>query len=291
MAGTFDTLRIGETITVDAESLDQIERPGFLANTSWAIDNGPTTPGDPTTPHAIATSSVANPTTITTTTAHGLVTGDRVQITSHLGSTPAIPDDYYTVTVTGPTTFTIPINVTVGGTGGTVQRANAAIVEVLDGPPPTKYTAELTGFASGSAKIFLNYADAFLVPGVATKNVTVLNASTFAFGGGNIVDGILILDFQDGAGPGPFDVTATPIDSRGLTEKVEYVCTNFQWTDAAGHLALLSATSQTVNVEGESQGDGTLHVTAVNSAGVTISGDLPYRVLSTVSVTLVQSAA
>lgn len=67
----------------------------------------------------IASSSVASPTVITTTTAHGLTTGDSVTISGHSGSTPSI-NGTHTVTVTGATTFTIPVNVTAGGTGGTV---------------------------------------------------------------------------------------------------------------------------------------------------------------------------
>lgn len=67
---------------------------------------------------AIISSSVANPTVITTTAAHGLVTGNKIIIAGHTGSTPAI-SGIYTVTVINSTTFTIPVNVTVGGTGGT----------------------------------------------------------------------------------------------------------------------------------------------------------------------------
>lgn len=69
---------------------------------------------------AITSSSVANPSVITTATAHGLATGNQVWIQNHTGSTPALDDQVFTVTVTGPTTFTIPMNVTVGGTGGTL---------------------------------------------------------------------------------------------------------------------------------------------------------------------------
>lgn len=68
----------------------------------------------------ITSSSVANPTVITTTTPHGLATGNKVVIRDHAGSTPGINGTLYTVTVTGASTFTIPVNVTVGGTGGTL---------------------------------------------------------------------------------------------------------------------------------------------------------------------------
>jgi len=69
----------------------------------------------------ITSSSVANPTTITTPVPHGLATGDIILIAGHSGSTPTINGER-TVTVVTTTTFTIPVNVTVGGTGGTFTR-------------------------------------------------------------------------------------------------------------------------------------------------------------------------
>lgn len=93
------------------------------ANASWdtqaaSVDNG--TKGAAI---VVDTSSVANPSVITTTTAHGFLTGDTVLIASHVGSTPDI-NGSHTVTVTGTTTFTIAVNVTVGGTGGTATRTS-----------------------------------------------------------------------------------------------------------------------------------------------------------------------
>lgn len=73
----------------------------------------------------ITTSSVANPSVITTSAAHGWASGDVVSIQGHAGSTPTI-NSTYTITVTGTTTFTIPVNVTVGGTGGTVKRISSS---------------------------------------------------------------------------------------------------------------------------------------------------------------------
>ena len=73
---------------------------------------------------AITSSSVGNPTTITTTAPHGLGgTGSTalVRIAGHAGSTPSLNNEY-TATVTGTSTFTVPVNVTVAGTGGTAQR-------------------------------------------------------------------------------------------------------------------------------------------------------------------------
>lgn len=60
----------------------------------------------------ISSETVANPTVITTAVAHGLQSGwGPVQVQSP-NSTPAISSTY-TVTVTSPTTFTIPVNVTI----------------------------------------------------------------------------------------------------------------------------------------------------------------------------------
>lgn len=63
--------------------------------------------------HSITDITEANPTQITST-AHGLVTGDRIVVTES-DTTPTITG-VRTVTVTGPNTFTIPVNVTSDGT-------------------------------------------------------------------------------------------------------------------------------------------------------------------------------
>jgi len=68
---------------------------------------------------AITSSSVANPTLITTAT-HGLTNGDEISIQGHAGSTPAL-DGVHIVTVVNATTFTIPVNVSTGGTGGVMS--------------------------------------------------------------------------------------------------------------------------------------------------------------------------
>lgn len=87
----------------------------------------------------IVSSSVANPSVITTAAAHGLTTGDRVTIAGHTGSTPDI-NGTHTVTVLSATTFSIPINVTVAGADGTVTEAAPAVVD------PVPYE---TGLADG----------------------------------------------------------------------------------------------------------------------------------------------
>ena len=66
----------------------------------------------------ISGNTLANPTEVTTTAPHSLVTGQSVTITGS-NSTPVI-DGVRVVTVTSPTKFTIPVNCTGAGTAGTV---------------------------------------------------------------------------------------------------------------------------------------------------------------------------
>lgn len=70
----------------------------------------------------ITSSSVADPTVITTATDHGLQTGDSILIAGD-NSTPSL-NGGHTVTVTGDDTFTIDVNVTNAGSAGTVQRTS-----------------------------------------------------------------------------------------------------------------------------------------------------------------------
>lgn len=72
----------------------------------------------------ITGNTLANPTVVTTSTAHGMVTGDSVNITGS-NSTPVINGDY-TITMISPTTFSVPVNVTIAGTTGTVQRTSTS---------------------------------------------------------------------------------------------------------------------------------------------------------------------
>lgn len=68
-------------------------------------------------PSTIVSSSIANPTVITTEDAHGYVNGETVIITDHEDSTPTINGARVVSNVT-EFTFTVPVAVTVAGTGG-----------------------------------------------------------------------------------------------------------------------------------------------------------------------------
>ncbi len=65
----------------------------------------------------ITSSSVANPSVILCDEVHNLESGQSVTIADHIGSTPAI-NAAHIITVIDTTSFTIPVNVTVGGTAG-----------------------------------------------------------------------------------------------------------------------------------------------------------------------------
>src|SRR5678816_310514 len=65
----------------------------------------------------ITSSSVANPTVITTDMAHDFANGDTVTIEDHEGSTPDLNGEHVVSNATA-LTFTVPVTVTVAGTGG-----------------------------------------------------------------------------------------------------------------------------------------------------------------------------
>jgi hypothetical protein len=88
----------------------------------------------------ILTSSVAAASVITTSAAHGRVSGQEVTIAGHVGSTPSINGPHI-ITVLSPTTFSIPVNVTVAGTGGTATLTEnplnfTTLAEITSVTPP-----------------------------------------------------------------------------------------------------------------------------------------------------------
>jgi len=75
---------------------------------------------DPRTTKDVTSSSVANPTVITCT-GHGFSDGDTVRIEDHSSATPDI-NGTYTITYINENSFSIPIEVTDAGTGGTATK-------------------------------------------------------------------------------------------------------------------------------------------------------------------------
>jgi hypothetical protein len=76
--------------------------------------------------------SIATPTVVLCAAPHGLVTGQTVTIAGVATSTPSI-NGVWTITVIDSTHFSVPENVTVAGTGGTVTVAGTSVqVRVVD---------------------------------------------------------------------------------------------------------------------------------------------------------------
>lgn len=84
---------------------------------------------------AITSSAVSPLGTILTAAPHLLNDGDTVIIAGHAGSTPALAGPYV-ITVVDATHFTIGVPITVGGTGGTMQRDWQTIGEITKVTPP-----------------------------------------------------------------------------------------------------------------------------------------------------------
>lgn len=88
----------------------------WLNQFAWAVAISPAIAAEVGTPVTITSSSPAVPTVITTATAHGLTTGNWVEINAHLVNLGA--NGTWPVTVTDTTHFTIPAGSALGGTGG-----------------------------------------------------------------------------------------------------------------------------------------------------------------------------
>lgn len=73
---------------------------------------------------AISTSGTGNPGTINAT-AHGKAEGDWIRIAGHSGSTPNLNAKWRVLAVPNANSLQIGVNITVGGTGGTLQKTPA----------------------------------------------------------------------------------------------------------------------------------------------------------------------
>ena len=127
----------------------------------------------------IATSSIANPSVITTSTPHGFLTGDTVIIAGHGASTPSI-NASHVVTVTSTTAFTIPINVTTGSTAGTATRTSTRGGGYVD----LHVSANAPDTATGLSVMLRHSPDnaTFATKGTFTTITTVVSAADPAAG-------------------------------------------------------------------------------------------------------------
>ena len=110
-------------------------------------------------PKVLLTSSVAAASIITTSLAHELSNGQTVLIAGHVGSVPDI-NGTHVVTVLSPTTFSIPVTVTTGGTLGSVVLNSAR----------TGYTMRLSMSVSGYS-FTLGAPQSFAPTGVVAADI------------------------------------------------------------------------------------------------------------------------
>lgn len=102
----------------------------------------------------ITSITAANPTVITTSTAHGMLTGDQVMLTA----TNSLPnaDGLWTVTVLSSTTFSIDLNVGTPGNEGSFIRATAAVYSTNEERSNRVYFSK---FQQPEAVPLVNYFD------------------------------------------------------------------------------------------------------------------------------------
>lgn len=115
----------------------------------------------------VTSSSEADPSVITTAAPHGFATGQIVLIEGHEDSTPDINGEQ-TITVLTATTFEVDgVEVTVGGTGGTVKAANT-----LDGGVGYQQIVALDGFTGFVGKLRDSADDTTYADLITFGNVT-----------------------------------------------------------------------------------------------------------------------
>lgn len=115
--------------------------------------------------------------TITTASAHKLVTGDQVMFTGLVGLSTDINRVFHAVTVTGATTFTITVSALINyyiASSGSITEVNAKYWEFIEHTNSDYYNEytllfnefknAFTTFASFLPKIYLKWTDTFLSP-------------------------------------------------------------------------------------------------------------------------------
>jgi hypothetical protein len=147
---------------------------------------------------AITSNSIANPTVVTTPNPHGLVTGDVIMISGVSSSSPTINGER-TATKLTDTTFTVPVNVTVGGTGGTFVRCSspAGGAGYLQVP-----TLVLGGYTSVTIKIQHSVDASTWVDLVTFANVTAAPTAQRVTAAGDVRRYLCITWLFNGAGSG-----------------------------------------------------------------------------------------
>lgn len=178
-SGTFDRLPIlnglskakGSLVVTGIVDEGKVVQPLATKTADWDTESAAIDFGLPAAAIDILSSTVANPTHVTTEAPHGLQTGDIVSIAGH-DADPTI-NGLQTVTVIDADTFSVPVNVTTGGGNvGTVtrvtRRSGAAYLEVGD--------LALGGHTNLTVTVRHSHDDITFVDLAAFTAVTALNA-------------------------------------------------------------------------------------------------------------------
>lgn len=128
----------------------------------------------------ITSNSLANPSVVTTPIAHGLTTGDVIFIAGVITSSPTI-NGQRTVTVISPTTFSVPVNVTTAGTGGTLVKASTNA-----GGVGYAHVTAFSGFTSLVLKIMHSPDDVTYAALITFATITAANSKERKTVAGNI---------------------------------------------------------------------------------------------------------
>lgn len=124
---------------------------------------------------AITSNSIAAASVVTTAAAHNLKTGDTVTIAGVTSSVPTI-NGSRVVTVLSPTTFSVPVTVTTGGTGGTATSTIRNDTATATLTPPDTAQDQSFNFPQGLAVDFTTS-----VTGATVRSVRSVSSIT---GGG-----------------------------------------------------------------------------------------------------------
>jgi len=102
---------------------------------------------------AITSNSIAAASVVTTAAPHGLSTGDTVTVAGVTGSVPTI-NGSREITVLSPTTFSVPVTTTTGGTGGTATSTIRLGTATATLTPPDTAQDQSFNFPQGLAVDF-----------------------------------------------------------------------------------------------------------------------------------------
>lgn len=114
----------------------------------------------------ITSNTLANPTIVTTPVPHKLTTGDVILISGVITSTPTI-NGQLAATVIDATHFSLPVNVTIAGTGGSFVRASTN-----NGGVGYQQVSDFTGFSGFVGKIRHSADDITYADLITFANVT-----------------------------------------------------------------------------------------------------------------------